>query len=109
AVIAANGGRVPATGRELYDALERLGDFAHLSVPFSAVALDSGLSHPRVVIARRPPPSPDPRARPTDRPDPLPGTPADRPDLEGRLFLAANTTTTGPTTARRAAPSRSSP
>jgi hypothetical protein len=53
-VIKANGGKVPRNGTELIKALARCGDFAQIPVPFSAVALDSGLTHPRVVIAPRP-------------------------------------------------------
>ena len=54
AVIEANGGRVPATGVELAAALAKLGDFPQLAIPFSAVDGQSGLTHPRVVIAMRP-------------------------------------------------------
>jgi hypothetical protein len=79
AVIRANGGRVPATGAELRHALDQLGDFAQLPVTFSAVALDSGLARPRVVM------TPHPRS--------LADAPPDRPNLVGRLFLAANTVT----------------
>jgi hypothetical protein len=53
AVIAANGGKIPANGEELKKAFKNLGHFAQLSFPFSAVALDSGLAHPRVVMALR--------------------------------------------------------
>jgi hypothetical protein len=77
AVVRANGGRVPATGAELRHALDRLGDFAQLPVTFSAVALDSGLARPRVVL--------------TPHPGGLADAPPDRPNLVGRLFLAANT------------------
>ena len=52
-VIKANGDKVPRNGTELMKALARVGDFAQLPVPFSAVALDSGLTHPRVLIAPR--------------------------------------------------------
>lgn len=76
AVIAANGGKPPATGAQLQQALARLGDFAQLPVPFSAVALDSGLASPRVILA--------PRVGPLDT------AAANRPNLDGRLFLAAN-------------------
>jgi hypothetical protein len=79
AVIRANGGRVPATGAELRRALDRLGDFAQLPVTFSAVALDSGLTRPRVVM------TPHPKA--------IADAPPDRLNLVGRLFLAANTAT----------------
>jgi hypothetical protein len=53
-VIKANGGKVPRNGTELIKALARCGEFAQIPVPFSAVALDSGLTHPRVIIAPRP-------------------------------------------------------
>lgn len=79
AVFRANGGRLPASGAELRQALDRLGDFVQLPVTFSAVALDSGLARPRVVL------TPHPKA--------YADAPADRPNLVGRLFLAANTAT----------------
>jgi hypothetical protein len=103
-VIEANGGRVPATGVELHTALQKLGNFVELSFPFSAVALDSGLSHPRVVLTQRPTPSHEvipftpsggwgggssPGA-PQIVSTPIPTLPANQPNLEGRLFLAAN-------------------
>jgi hypothetical protein len=50
AVVAANGGKPPATGEQLTKALARLGKFAQLPLPFSAVRLDSGLGNPRVII-----------------------------------------------------------
>lgn len=81
AVIRANGGRLPATGAELRQALDRLGDFVQLPVSFSAVALDSGLVRPRVVM------TPHPKA--------FADAPPDRLNLVGRLFLAANTATDG--------------
>ncbi len=100
AVIRANGGKIPATGEELQRVLKKLGDFAQLPIPFSAVALDSGLSHPRVVIT----PCPayitrsDQRSAKTSKTanDLLGNIPANRPNLEGRLFLAANMEVTGP-------------
>ncbi|HYH69468.1 MAG TPA: hypothetical protein VD866_32535 [Urbifossiella sp.] len=79
AVVLANGGRLPATGAELRRALDRLGDFVQLPVAFSAVALDSGLVRPRVVM------TPHPKA--------LADAPPDGLNLVGRLFLAANTAT----------------
>ncbi|MBA4063151.1 MAG: hypothetical protein C0501_05455 [Isosphaera sp.] len=51
AVVRANRGKVPASGEELVAALNTLGPVAQLPVPFSAVALNSGLANPRVVIA----------------------------------------------------------
>lgn len=103
AVIDANDGKVPASGFELTAALDKLGDFVQLPVAFSAVALDSGLTHPRVIIAMRPEP---PRALfQTGQGgwggwggglggfdvSTLNSTAASRPQLEGRLFFAANT------------------
>jgi len=118
AVIDANKGRVPASGVELVAALKKLGDFLQLAIPFSAVDPHSGLAHPRVVLAMRPSTHPAPLptisnfttgfsgggwggSRP--RPAPKPVTPTvvaapshlgqadtNRPQLEGRLFLAAN-------------------
>src|SRR4051812_19389826 len=53
AVIDANGGKVPASGERLVAALGKLGPFAQVSIPFSAVHLESGLRNPRVVLAPR--------------------------------------------------------
>jgi hypothetical protein len=98
AVIKANGGMIPATGRDLQFTLQKIGDFSQLSIPFSAVALDSGLSHPRVVITQHPPHMQRSAEDPTksqltisksDR-DLIGGTSANQADLVGRLFLAAN-------------------
>ena len=111
AVIEANGWKLPATGAELTAALAKLGDFVQLPVTFSAVALNSGLSHPRVVMTMRPsthpapPPGPFPDGRRSSfggwggpagpsgpsKPQPLGSIAANKPYLEGRLFLAANT------------------
>lgn len=77
AVIAANGGKVPATGEELCKALAKLGRFAQLPIPFSAVHLESGIRNPRVVIA--------PHVAGVSRAD------VTGPNIDGRLFLAANT------------------
>jgi hypothetical protein len=44
-------GKVPSTGEELTTALASVGQPAQLPVSFSAVALDSGLANPRVVLA----------------------------------------------------------
>lgn len=98
AVIESNGGRIPATGEELQHALQKLGDFAQLPIPFSAVALDSGLSHPRVVLAQRPAnvsasiQGPARAKTPASKSvsDLLGNTPANKPNLMGRLYLAAN-------------------
>jgi hypothetical protein len=97
AVFDANGGRVPATGAELVATLAQLGDFVQLAVPFSAVSPDASLGHPRVVITMRP--SSHPRRRDQSggwegwepSPEPLNQIEANRTQLEGRLFLAANT------------------
>lgn len=109
-MIEANGWKVPATGLELTAALAKLGDFVQLPVTFSAVALHSGLSHPRVVITMRPSSHPglvsDGRGSfgggwgggfggssrlIAGTPAPLGNTEANKTYLEGRLFLAANT------------------
>ncbi|QJW97677.1 hypothetical protein [Frigoriglobus tundricola] len=121
AVIEANGWKLPATGAELTTALTKLGDFVQLPVTFSAVALHSGLTHPRVVITMRPSTHPAPVEKfvPDGRraqsfggwsgpsapsgttklfagtPAPLGTTPTNKPYLEGRLFLAANTDVDG--------------
>ncbi|HEX4608067.1 MAG TPA: hypothetical protein VH092_07670 [Urbifossiella sp.] len=76
AVIRANDGRLPRTGEQLWAALGKVGKFAQLPVPFSAVRLTSGLTAPRVVIA------PHSAA--------LRKAGAAEPTFDGRLFLAAN-------------------
>lgn len=76
AVLAANGGKPPATGEQLALALAKVGRFAQLAVPFSAVRLESGLSNPRVIL--------------TSRVAGLSPAEANRPNLDGRLFLVAN-------------------
>jgi hypothetical protein len=107
-VIAANGGKIPATGEQLDKALQTLGHFSQLAFPFSAVALDSGLTHPRVVMTIRLTPSTE--FIPFTPPGgwgggsssgsggrivstPIPAGAASTPNLEGRLFLAANMAT----------------
>jgi hypothetical protein len=106
AVIAANGGKIPASGQELDKALQSLGTFVQLSFPFSAVALDSGLTHPRVVMTLRLTPSTEfipftppggwgggsssGSGRGQIVSTPIPTGTAAAPNLEGRLFLAAN-------------------
>lgn len=77
ALLDASDGKVPATGKELWAALSKLGTFAQLPVVFSAVRLDSGIGNPRVVIAPV-----------TDAP--LSDADPTAPNLNGRLFLAAN-------------------
>jgi hypothetical protein len=102
-VIRANNGQAPKDGVELVAALAKVGDFAQLPVPFSAVALDSGLLKPRVILAPRPglalpqqPDDPDLVGPPPPRdceptvPSPLSAAKLTQPHLEGRLFLAAN-------------------
>jgi hypothetical protein len=121
AVIDANGGKVPATGAELVKVLAKLGDFVQLPVPFSAVALNSGLTHPRVIITMRPSTTPAPKSvfipnkqaapKPPNGfggwggwggpsgttklipqpPEPLNHLDTNSTQLQGRLFLAANT------------------
>jgi hypothetical protein len=76
AVLEANGGQPPATGEHLALALRKVGRFAHLPIPFSAVQLDSGLANPRVVI------TPLVAGLSTAEPN--------RPNLDGRLFFAVN-------------------
>jgi phage FluMu protein Com len=44
-------GKIPSSGEELTTALASVGQPAQLPVSFSAVALDSGLANPRVVLA----------------------------------------------------------
>src|SRR5579871_6863097 len=76
ALLAVNDSKPPATGEQLWKSLCKIGDFAQFPIVYSAVRLDSTLTNPRVVIA------------------PLPAkfmaAEADKPNLEGRLFLAAN-------------------
>ena len=76
AVIEANGGKPPASGEQLWKTLTKVGKFAQLSIPFSAVRLDSGLGNPRVVIA------------PVI--NGLSDSEVTGPNFNGRLFLAAN-------------------
>ena len=122
-VLRANCNEVPANGEEFMRVLRQVGDFAQLPVPFSAVAMSSGLTNPRVVIAptlrshanaAKPadeadddpkvvPPAPvvPPAVAPfaamvgriakaNQQPHALSTTALDRPNLEGRLFFAAN-------------------
>jgi hypothetical protein len=99
-VLEANGNEVPKNGEQLMAALEKLGEFAQLPVTFSAVALHTGLSNPRVVLTPRPslanpgPKGADPTAAaPNFVPvvAPVSAAAPTKPNLEGRLFLAANT------------------
>ena len=76
AIVAANGGKPPASGEQLWKTLGKLGKFAQLPVVFSAVRLDSGIGNPRVVI--------------TPVIDGLSDADVTRPNFNGRLFLAAN-------------------
>jgi hypothetical protein len=76
ALLDANGGKPPASGKELWSALSKLSKFAQLPVVFSAVRTESGLSNPRVVIS--------------PMVDGLSEAGATEPSLNGRLFLAAN-------------------
>ena len=76
AVVEANGGKPPRTGEELWKSLTKLGKFAQLPVVFSAVRLDSGIANPRIIIA------------PVI--DGLSDADVTKPNLDGRLFLAAN-------------------
>lgn len=76
AVIKANGDKLPASGTQLQQTLDKLGEFVQLPIPFSAVALDSGLANPRVILAARV--------------GPLDQAAVNKPNLDGRLYLAAN-------------------
>ncbi len=117
AVLEANGNEVPKNGEQMMKVLEKFGEVAQLPVAFSAVALHSGLTNPRVILTPRPSLNQQgapvkPGLKPADPDDPLAllglptgfvggfgaaPTPATlsagkltRPNLEGRLFLAAN-------------------
>jgi hypothetical protein len=76
AVVEANGGKPPRTGEELWKALTKLGKFAQLPVVFSAVRLASGIASPRIIIA--------PVINGLSDAD------VTKPNLDGRLYLAAN-------------------
>ncbi len=115
-VIRANYGRVPGSGSELVRALKKVGNFAQLPIPFSAVNVSSGITTPRVIIAPRPGGKsaaevevPDGKAGvaglpgfpafpganpnpfgPRAKPSPLNPAAATEPNIEGRLFFAAN-------------------
>lgn len=108
-VLEANGNEVPRNGEEMMRALAKLGDFVQLPVTFSAVDLHSGLTKPRVVITQKPSfvPVPEPKlpnpggfpalpvfpGGPTPPPTQAPINNTNtltKPNLEGRLFLAAN-------------------
>ncbi|MCI0704291.1 MAG: hypothetical protein L0241_24800 [Planctomycetia bacterium] len=104
-VLEANGNEVPKNGEQLVKALDKLGEFAQLPVTFSAVALHTGLSNPRVVITQRPAllKGPFAGAKDVDPKDfivvegangpmlaPINTNELTKPNLEGRLFLAAN-------------------
>src|SRR5262249_8467722 len=111
AVIEANGGTFPTTGSELTWLLQELGTPVQLSFPFSGVALDSGLSHPRVVLTLAPALTGEPTPFPPQGGwgggakagsgwkggrGPLPRVPSNKTLLEGRLFFAANMEVAGP-------------
>jgi hypothetical protein len=100
AVVDANGGKVPTSGAELVAALAKLGNFAQLPVSFSAVALDSGLTHPRVVFTQSPSITIQVREWNSSGtstrtvvlpPDPINHIEPNHTQLQSRLFLAANT------------------
>ncbi len=76
ALLAANDGKPPATGDQLWKSLCKLGNFAQLPIVYSAAKLDSTLTNPRVVIAHLP--------------SKLSRADANQPNLVGRLFFAAN-------------------
>lgn len=106
-VLEANDNEVPRNGEEMMRALAKLGEFAQLPVAFSAVDTHSGLTRPRVVITQKPSMTPPLKSvvkpqlglnelvlpdqvGPAPAQLPLSTTALTRPDLEGRLFLAAN-------------------
>ncbi len=109
-VLEANDNEVPRNGEEMMRTLAKLGDFVQLPVAFSAVDLQSGLQKPRVVITQKPSFLPQEPAKKVNPNDPFAGLPAfpggptpppvqapinttntlTKPNLEGRLFLAAN-------------------
>ncbi len=107
-VLEANGNEVPKSGAEMMRVLAKLGEFAQLPVTYSAVDLQSGLTKPRVLLTQRPsavlPPKPVAKPNPAfpdffALPDFDPPSPTQapvntgaltKPNLEGRLFLAAN-------------------
>lgn len=119
ALIDANDGKLPTNGDELTAALAKLGPFVQLPVSFSAVAPHSGLAAPRVVVTMRPSSHPLPQSvfvpnkqsagklaigsggwgggpsgtfkTVAGTPEPLNRVATNRTQLEGRLFLAANT------------------
>jgi hypothetical protein len=76
ALLDANGGKPPPTGKDLWQVLTKLDLFAQLPVVFSAVRLDSGVANPRVVI--------------TPLVSGLSHADATAPNFNGRLYLAAN-------------------
>lgn len=102
AVLEANDNEVPKNGTEMMRALNKVGPFVQLPISFSAVALHSGISNPRVVIAPKPSMIGTGELLPDGRPDPSDFSPTGpavaaaskgaltRPNLEGRLYLAAN-------------------
>lgn len=83
-VLEANNNEVPKNGVEMMAALSKVGEFVQLPVGFSAVATTSGLTNPRVVITHKP--------SMTDfgGPTPISKQALTKPNLEGRLYLAAN-------------------
>lgn len=113
-VLEANGNEVPKNGQQMMKALSEFGEFAQLPVTFSAVDLHTRLNQPRVIITKRPSMSqPNQPALvggklvgklPPANPFGLLGVGAGtlntqasistnsltKPNLEGRLFLAAN-------------------
>jgi len=107
-VLRANSNEVPASGEELIRVLKQVGEFAQLPVSFSSVSMSSGLTSPRVIIAPKTggelQAEPEEvkgakssssrmshsKAQPTTQPRQLNNAAVDRPNLEGRLFFAAN-------------------
>jgi hypothetical protein len=108
-VVEANENKIPTGGEEMVKALRRLGEVAQLPITFSAVDVHTSLLRPRVIITPRlSTEAYDPRERPGQlgEESPVPGMPGTRlgdpvqtpvgtgrltePNIEGRLFLAAN-------------------
>lgn len=88
AVLEANNNEVPKNGVEMMRALGKLGEVVQLPIGFSAVALHSGLTNPRVVLTLKPNMAEAPGVGPVLTPI-NPGA-LTKPNLEGRIYVAAN-------------------
>jgi|SRR5579883_493129 len=107
-ILEANGNEVPKNGQQMMKLLSEFGEFAQLPVTFSAVDLHTRLNQPRVIITKRPsmtqPNQPvgvggkpvNPfgfgfaGVNATGTQAPISTSTLTKPNLEGRLFLAAN-------------------